>query len=58
MPVVIAMKILFPALRVSSLDTSLEFYTSVGLEVVGQVTSHTGTRMAMLGGPGTNETQR
>lgn len=45
------MKILFPALRVSSLDTSLEFYTSVGLEVVGQVTSHTGTRMAMLAWP-------
>lgn len=45
------MKILFPALRVSDLDTSLAFYSSVGLEAIGQVTSDVGTPMSMLAWP-------
>jgi lactoylglutathione lyase len=49
------MKILFPALRVSDLDTSLAFYTSVGLEAVGHVTGDAGIRMAMLAWPWDDE---
>jgi lactoylglutathione lyase len=45
------MKVLFPALRVRDLDTSLVFYTSVGFEVVGQVEGGEGTRMVMLALP-------
>ena len=45
------MKILFPALRVSDLDTSLAFYTSVGLEAVGHVTGESGVQMTMLAWP-------
>lgn len=48
------MKILFPALRVSDLETSLAFYVAVGLEAVGRV-SHASTRMAMLAQPGEDE---
>jgi lactoylglutathione lyase len=47
----LTMKVLFPAFRVSHLDASLAFYTSVGFEVVGQVESGDGTRMAMLALP-------
>jgi lactoylglutathione lyase len=42
------MKVLFPAYRVSHLETSLAFYTSVGFEVVGQVEGGDGSGMAML----------
>jgi lactoylglutathione lyase len=42
------MKVLFPAFRVSQLDASLAFYTSVGFEIVGQVEGGEGTRLAML----------
>ena len=49
------MKFLFPALRVSDLDTSLAFYTSVGWEVVGQVTGDAGIRMTMLAWPWDDE---
>jgi lactoylglutathione lyase len=49
--VVLAMKVLFPALRVSHLDASLAFYTSVGFEIVGQVDAGDGTLMAMLALP-------
>ncbi|WP_206665746.1 VOC family protein [Pedococcus bigeumensis] len=49
------MKILFPALRVSDLDTSLAFYTSVGLEAVGHVTGDSGVQMAMLAWPWDDE---
>lgn len=48
------MKILFPALRVSDLETSLAFYVAVGLEAVGRV-SHASTRMAMLARPREDE---
>ena len=47
----LTMKVLFPAFRVSHLDASLAFYTSVGFEVVGQVEGGDGTRMAMLALP-------
>ena len=49
------MKVLFPALRVAHLDTSLAFYRSVGFEVVGQVGGGDSTRMAMLALPDENE---
>ena len=49
------MKVLFAALRVSHLDASLAFYTSVGFEVVGHVTGGDGTRMAMLALPHESE---
>jgi lactoylglutathione lyase len=48
------MRILFAAVRVSHLETSLAFYEALGMEVVGQV-SHAGTRMAMLALPGGDE---
>ena len=41
------MKVLFPALRVSELKTSLAFYQAIGLDAVGQI-SHANTRMATL----------
>lgn len=44
------MKILFPAVRVSDLETSVAFYRAVGMEVVGRV-GHASTRMAMLALP-------
>ncbi|MEP6629757.1 MAG: VOC family protein [Lapillicoccus sp.] len=47
----LAMKVLFPALRVRDLDASVVFYTSVGFEVVGQVDGADGTRMVMLALP-------
>jgi len=47
----LTMSVLFPAFRVSHLDASLAFYTSVGFEVVGRVESGDGTRMAMLALP-------
>lgn len=47
----LTMKVLFPAFRVSHLQTSLAFYRSVGFEVVGQVEGGDGTRMAMLALP-------
>jgi lactoylglutathione lyase len=49
------MKVLFPAFRVSRLDASLAFYTSVGFEIVGQVEGGDGTRMAMLALPDEDE---
>jgi len=45
------MKVLFPALRVTDLDVSLAFYTSVGFEVVGRVEPSEGTRLVMLAMP-------
>ena len=48
----LTMKVLFPALRVSHLDASLAFYTSVGFEVVGQVDVGGGTQLVMLALPG------
>ncbi len=45
------MKVLFPAFRVSHLDASLAFYTSVGFEIVGQVEAGDGNRLAMLALP-------
>src|SRR3954468_14206768 len=42
------MKVLFPALRVTDLDASLAFYTSIGFEVVGRVEPSEGTRLVML----------
>lgn len=47
MAVGIGMKILFPALRVNDLQSSLAFYGAIGMEVVGRV-GHASTRMAML----------
>src|SRR4051812_8388275 len=44
------MKVLFPAVRVSDLETSLAFYEAIGMEAVGRA-SHAGTRMAMLALP-------
>ncbi len=41
------MKVLFPAVRVGDLETSLAFYEVIGMEAVGRV-SHASTRMAML----------
>lgn len=48
------MKILFPAVRVSDLETSLAFYQAFGMEPVGRV-SHASSRMAMLALPGEDE---
>jgi catechol 2,3-dioxygenase-like lactoylglutathione lyase family enzyme len=45
------MKTLFPALRVSDLDTSLTFYRHLGYEVVGRVNPDAGTRLVMLALP-------
>jgi lactoylglutathione lyase len=45
------MKVLFPAVRVTHLETSLAFYRSVGFEVVGQVHAAGGVQMAMLALP-------
>jgi lactoylglutathione lyase len=47
-------KILFPAVRVSDLETSLGFYEAIGMEAVGRV-SHASTRMAMLALPREDE---
>jgi lactoylglutathione lyase len=49
--VALTMRVVFPALRVSHLDASLAFYTSVGFEVVGQVDGGDGAGMAMLALP-------
>jgi lactoylglutathione lyase len=49
------MKTLFPALRVSDLDTSLTFYSHLGYEVVGRVNPDAGTRLVMLALPAENE---
>jgi lactoylglutathione lyase len=48
------MKILFPAVRVSDLETSLAFYEAIGMEAVGRVV-HVSTRMAMLALPGEDD---
>ena len=48
------MKILFPAVRVSDLKTSLAFYEAIGMEAVGRV-DHAGTRMMMLALSGEEE---
>ncbi len=48
------MKILFPAVRVSDLETSLVFYEAVGMEAVGRV-QHATTRMGMLAVPREDE---
>jgi lactoylglutathione lyase len=48
------MRVLFPALRVRDLDTSLAFYGAIGMEAVGRV-GDAGTRMAMLALPGGDE---
>ncbi|MBM6401956.1 VOC family protein [Phycicoccus sonneratiae] len=48
------MKVLFPALRVGALEPSVDFYETVGLEVVGRVETDD-TRMAMLAAPGAEE---
>src|SRR5688500_9084038 len=44
------MRILFPAVRVSDLETSLAYYEAIGMEAVGRV-SQASTRMAMLALP-------
>jgi lactoylglutathione lyase len=44
------MKVLFPALRVDDLETTLAFYEVIGMEAVGRV-SNGSTRMAMLALP-------
>jgi lactoylglutathione lyase len=49
------MKTLFPALRVSDLDTSLTFYRQLGYEVVGRVNPVAGTRLVMLALPTEHE---
>lgn len=48
------MRMLFPAVRVSDLETSLAYYEALGMEVVGRV-SHASTRMAMLALPHEDE---
>jgi lactoylglutathione lyase len=48
------MKILFPAVRVSDLETSLAFYEAIGMEGVGRA-NHANTRMAMLALPREDE---
>jgi lactoylglutathione lyase len=48
------MRMLFPAVRVSDLRTSLAFYEAIGTEAVGRV-GHGGTRMVMLALPGEDE---
>jgi lactoylglutathione lyase len=45
------MKVLFPALRVTDLDASLAFYTSVGFEVIGRVEPSEGIQLVMLALP-------
>jgi lactoylglutathione lyase len=44
------MKVLFPALRVGDLETSVAFYEAIGMEAVGRI-SDASTRMAMLALP-------
>ena len=48
------MRILFPAVSVSDLETSLAYYEAIGMEAVGRV-SHASTRMAMLALPREDE---
>jgi lactoylglutathione lyase len=48
------MKLLFPAVRVSDLKTSLAFYEAIGMEAVGRV-ENAGTRMMMLALSGEEE---
>lgn len=50
----VSVKVLFPALRVSSRDASLAFYEAIGMEAVGRV-GNFGTRMVMLALPGEDE---
>ena len=45
------MKTLFPAYRVTDLGVALEFYTTVGYDVVGNLDVGGGTRLAMLAFP-------
>ena len=45
------MKVLFPALRVRDLGSSLAFHTSVGFGVAGQVDDGRGTRIELVQWP-------
>ena len=48
------MRILFPAVSASDLETSLAYYEAIGMEAVGRV-SHASARMAMLALPSEDE---